>query len=275
MGDTKPYIKISLVTFNTLGTPFFAPDITKRYREIAQLINNGPYDIVCLQEVFTYYHFFLLKKNLPFFPYVAYKKNLSGPKGGLVIFSKLPFSNKEFIAYSYPTNGYVPFYTKIAQHGILSIKIASSPLRICTTHLSSDIVHDLSPKNKLYSLVKHQSEEVAKIINDYTKKGEQLIIMGDFNIAKHSSLYKEFLKNAHVTDVFADDEQPTYYPDRINYFYRSPAGRIDYIFSKNFRRTASFQNIMSIFKDKVTFSKKKNAYLSDHIGLHCTLEANK
>src|SRR6266567_3668477 len=138
MGGNEKHNKLSLLTFNTLGTPFFAPDISKRYRRIAHLINTGDYDVVCLQEIFTYYHLYIFRNILNQFPYVVYQKNPLGPRGGLVIFSKFKLVNPRFITFSYPQNTYVPVYTKIAQQGMLSAEIDQTSLRIITTHLASD-----------------------------------------------------------------------------------------------------------------------------------------
>src|SRR5579859_5047445 len=106
MGVFSKQTKLSLLTFNTLGTPLFAPDISKRYRRVAHLINIGDYDIVYLQEVFTYYHLYILKNILKNFPYVVYQKNSFGPKGGIVIFSKYKFVNSHFVPFPYPKGAY-------------------------------------------------------------------------------------------------------------------------------------------------------------------------
>jgi len=271
---TKPSHQLSLVTFNTLGTPLLAPDITKRYQYIAQEINKRDYDIICLQELFTYYHFFLFKKTLTNYPYVIYQKNPLGPRGGLVIFSKLKLTTKEFFTYIRPSHANVPLYVPLAQPGMLSAIIESFGIRICTTHLSSDVVHNLTPKNKLYQLIKSQTQEAAKLVNQYTKNGYPLILTGDFNIAKHSDLHEEFIKQTSASDVFVKEERPTYDPDRTTFFYKSPPGRIDFIFTKS-RQEIKPILTEHIFIDKIILEDGKKSYPSDHIGLHCILNLNK
>ncbi|SRR6266568_2685885 len=273
MGNKRKQNKLSLLSFNTLGTPFFAPYITKRYRKTAQLINSGNFDIICLQEIFTYYHFYLFKKKLTNYPYAIYQKNPFGPRGGLVIFSKLPLSNLEFVSFSYPPKTFIPIYTRLAQQGILSAQIEDFSIRIATTHLSSDTIHNLTPKNKLYYLIKSQSQEVATVINRYAQE-QSLILAGDFNIAKKSALYQEFLHKAQANDVFANDEKPTYFPDRVSYFYRAPADRCDYIFYKTRQKRIAVRSSGYEFVKDETLSNNKKSYLSDHIGLHCILEVN-
>src|SRR5258708_24652377 len=159
-------------------------------------------------------------------------KNPFGPRCGIVIFSKIPLVNPKFISYSYPKKVFVPLYTKLAQQGILSAEFKNLSLRIATTHLSSDNVHDLKPKNKLYNLIHTQSQQAVVFANKYSKN-ESLILAGDFNIAKDSILYQELLENAKVIDVFAREDTPSYFPDRVSYFYRAPADRCDFIFYKS------------------------------------------
>lgn len=273
MGNTNQQNKLSLLTFNTLGTPLFAPDITKRYKAIGRLINERDYDIVCLQEIFSYYHLFIFRKTLTAFPYVSYKKNALGPRGGVVIFSKLPLSKSEFYTYNIPEKVQFPFHTKLAQNGILSSIIEPFSIRISTTHLTSDIEHNLTPKNKFYYLIESQSQQAANIFNTYAKNDQSLIMTGDFNIAKHSALYKEFLNKTHAKDTFANDEIATYYKERLGFYFKAnTSSRIDYIFYKS----KQIKSIMTehVFLEEETVGKSKKSYLSDHIGLHCILSVN-
>ncbi|MGH7204494.1 MAG: endonuclease/exonuclease/phosphatase family protein [Candidatus Levyibacteriota bacterium] len=268
--------QLSLLTFNTFGVPFLAPDITMRYKYIAQEINHGSYDIVCLQELFSYYNFYLFKKRLSKFPYVAYHKNILGPRGGLAIFSKYPLSDQEFFTYSYPADASIPFYTKIAQNGMLSATVKDFSLRLCTTHLSSDLEHNLTPKNKLYKLIRSQSEEAARQMNAYAQTSSAVILMGDFNIGKNSELYKSFLSTTQAKDIFAKKEIKTYYSDRFKYFYTAyvPA-IIDYIFIKTASKKVIPLKTEYAFNQHIEFASGKKSYLSDHIGLNCILEVNK
>jgi exonuclease III len=273
MDDKTRQKKLSLLTFNTLGVPFFAPDITKRYKKIAQLINDSDYDIVCLQELFSYYHLFLFKKNLKNFPYIAYQKNPLGPRGGLVIFSKLPLSKPNFHTYSIPKNARFPFHARFEKKGVLSSIIEPFSITISTTHLTSDDEHNLTPKNDYYSLIKSQSIEAANVFNNYAKSGQPIIMTGDFNIAKHSILYNEFLEATHANDIFEKDETATYYKERLGFYFKALASnRIDYIFYK--AKNVQILTIENVFVEEEAIGKRKKSYLSDHIGLHCILSVN-
>jgi endonuclease/exonuclease/phosphatase family metal-dependent hydrolase len=274
MATRNKHIKLSILTFNTLGTPFFAPDIYKRYRKAAEIINNADIDIVCLQELFLYQHVSIFKKNLTNFQYCHFDKNIFGPSGGLAIFSKLPLVNEKFSRFTYPKKITIPFYTKIVQHGVLFATIEPFSIQIATSHLSSDTVHNLTPKNRLYDLIKSQSEQLADFINNNYKK-DPLILTCDMNIAKHSTLHDSFLEKSEAIDVFEKDETPTYYPDRVSYFYKAPQGRCDYIFIKSPHNKFKIMSTGYAFADKEQLSNGDFSYLSDHIGLHCILEVNK
>ncbi|MGI8419910.1 MAG: endonuclease/exonuclease/phosphatase family protein [Candidatus Levyibacteriota bacterium] len=268
--------QLSLLTLNTFGVPFFAPDITKRYKYIAQEINHGSYDIVCLQELFSYYNFYLFKKRLSSFPYVAYHKNILGPRGGLAIFSKYQLSEQEFFTYTHPANATIPFYTKIAQNGMLSATVKDFALKLCTTHLSSDLEHDLTSKNKLYKLIRSQSEEAARQMNKYSQKSPAVIVMGDFNIGKYSELYKSFLSTTQAKDIFAKEEAVTYYFNRFKYLYTAHTSTvIDYMFLKTVSKKLTITKNAQVLTEPVRFAGGKKSYLSDHNGLHCILQVNK
>jgi len=266
---------LSLVTYNTLGTPFFAPDITKRYKKIASLINKSKYDVVCMQEVLTYYHLYLLRSGLTNFPFVSYQKNPLGPRGGLVIFSKINLTNQSFFNYGYPKDGFVPWYARVAQHGILSCTLPSLSIRLATTHLSSDQVHDLTEKNKFYKYIGLQSREAAVELNRSEKKYGSVILVGDFNIAKGSELYQEFLKLTNATDLFANDKEMTYTNDRVPFFYTAPPNRIDTMYIKSKKKRMKALKTEHILVKPELLSNGKKGYLSDHIGLHCILEVHK
>jgi len=272
MTNSRKSIFFSVHTFNTLGTPFFAPDITKRIQKIGELINSGDYDIVCLQEVFTYYQLLLFKMKLTSYPYIYYQKNLFGPRGGLVIFSKHQLRDKKIFTYSYPADGYIPFYTRLTQPSILSAFVVPYNIKIVTTHLSSDNVHKLSPKSRIYKLIKSQTEEAAMYINRYTKNDESVIFMGDFNIEKGSEFYNQLVHKTKLKNVYDNQDQPLYETKRGKLFFRAPEQRGDYVFTKFLANTIRPYKTGYVFEQPELLSNNKKSYLSDHIGLHCILE---
>ena len=262
-------MKLSLLDFNTFGTPFFSPNITVRYQHIAQTINEEAPDIVCLQEVQSYYHLFLLKKYLTAYPHLIYKKYTYGPKGGLVIASKVPFEDVKYKSFTeLGSFRNISFYTRLLQNGMLICKLKDVPVTIINTHLVSDFEFDWSTQNKLYETVQAQVEQTTHEVNRIAKKGHSVIITGDFNMKKKAKLYDFFLDQTKAKDAFAQATEPTYYKDRLKYRFNGKSSeRIDFIFMKDLAKHLKIQKTSQLFEHQVTLSKDKRSYLSDHIGL--------
>lgn len=267
MGNKK---NITLMTFNTLGLPFLSKNISGRYKKTAELITKAQPDIVCLQELFFYRNYFLFRNNLPDYPYAVFQKYMVGPRGGLVIFSKLPIEKAAFVPFTYPAGARTPWYTRGAGNGVLVAKLKDHPLLIATTHLTSDAVHNLEPKHTYYKIIRSQSEEVAQVFNNFSKQ-ENLILTGDFNIAKDSELYNNFMKTTHAQDAFPKDTKATFISKRLRYFYQSQvSSRIDYIFLKQKSKKFDIINSSHLYEKEVPLSDGTMSYLSDHVGLQIT-----
>jgi endonuclease/exonuclease/phosphatase family metal-dependent hydrolase len=264
---------ISLLSFNTLGTPFFAPDLALRYKKAAELIAEKDIDLICLQEIHTYYHVHLLKRYLPQYPYMAYKHYIGGPKGGLVILSKHPLDNITYHNFSHlGTWKNISWYTKILKNGVLTASLKGTPLIILNTFLITDFEFHWSPKNRFYNLVKAQVEETANITNHYSKPGKVLLITGDFNMAKSTALYDTFLQQTDSHDLFKKYDTPTYHFDHIKYIFKGKkADRIDFIFIKA-DQTPHILETHHMFDTKVPITSTRNSFLSDHIGLYTKLK---
>lgn len=259
-------VSFSVLSFNTLGTPFFAPLITARYKKLSELLEKSDYDVLCLQEVTTYYHVSLLKKYLKSYPYHAYKKLLLGPKGGVVIFSKLPLASIRYD--SFKSLGSVTMYTQLVRNGVLSCQLKGLPVRILNTHLISDFEYNSSEDNKYYKYVKRQMREVGVLMNTFAESGDTILAAGDYNVAKYDPMYRTFLDDAKAEDVFAKNEQPTYFYDRYQWHYQAARTvRIDYIFLLDKYDRMQIESTEHVFTEKVHLTPGNKNYLSDHIGL--------
>lgn len=260
---------LSLLSFNTLGTTFFAPDIRLRYKAIAETIIKRNIDIICFQEISTYYNLQIMKRYLQEYPFCLYSKHITGPKGGLVLFSKIPVENTSY--YQYKTLGSytnITFYTKIIRNGILKCTLTDIPLTILNTHLVSDFTFAEDTSNLLFLQLKKQIDEAIHVVNTISKT-KSVLLTGDFNMARDLSLYKDFIQKTEMKDVFSQNTEPTYDPERMRYRFagKRPA-IVDYIFLK--QNTIKFDKIHTerLFDKPVELTNKKITYLSDHIGLH-------
>lgn len=268
-------MKFSLVTFNTQGTPFFSPDITGRYKIFSKLLNKEKPDIICFQEISTYYHLLLLKKFLNY-PYFTYKKSFHGPKGGLVTVSKMPMEYVSFKNFTtLGTFNNISFISRIVQNGMLLTTIKDQPIMIINTHTFSDFEFEWSPTNGLYRYVKAQIEQLASEVNIQKEYQPHIILTGDFNMKKNSRLYKYLMKQTNAIDLFHTDSSPTYFKERLDYkFPAKSSERIDFMFVMTKNKKLLNATNKHLFTEKVPLSKTNTSYLSDHIGLQATISLN-
>lgn len=263
---------LSLLTFNTLGVPLLSPHTRKRTNQIAKEIEKSGVDIVCLQEVFSRPRVKQFRNLLKSYPYFAYKPGILGPKGGLVVFSKVPIVFNHFEKYPVPLDAHVPWYTKLSQNGILTVSLKHKPLTIKTTHLSSAREHSLDESHKFYKLISGQAMTVAKSVRDDAKAPNDVLLAGDFNIQTQTDLFNEMVKKAHVVDTSKGDRTPTYFHDRLYKIYHAHSSdRIDHIFASNKNKYTRVSHVKTMFDSKAPISAHKSSYLSDHIALKCDI----
>jgi len=70
--------------------PLTGSQLAARYAVIGAGFDAGDADVVCCQEVFTYWHLRLLVRRMRSFRQVSYRPAPAGPAGGLVTFSRRP-----------------------------------------------------------------------------------------------------------------------------------------------------------------------------------------
>ncbi len=261
-------MKLSLLSFNTFGVPFFSPDVKGRYKRAAEIIEQSNTDIVCLQEISTYYHFSVIKKYLKSYPYVVKHNNIWGPRGGLVIASKVPIEEITYTNFrALGTFRDASFYTRLNKNGLLTVKVKNHDLYIVNTHTVTDFEFEWSPQNKLYQHVKGQVLEITEMIKKLSHQEKNIIVTGDFNIKKNSQLYKSFLTETNAMDLFGKEIEPTYFHDRDSRFPGKTSERIDFMFYIKGKKKLTPLTRTHLFEKEEILSNGKKSYLSDHIGL--------
>ena len=252
--------KISLVTFNVKGSPLFEKETYKRLDIIDLALNNKrDVDIVNLQEIFTYYHLYLLRKKMVDFPYCVFESFIFGPKGGLVTFSKVPIKKVKFVSYPNPKIIKKLFLGK----GILINKIRDSMTYILNTHLTANRDNDWSKTSRFYSIHVNQIEKLKKTVESI-KSFDYIIATGDFNISKKSSLYKKITDEMQMKDVFKKYNSPTFHQEFMSKGERS--NRIDFVLIKNRKRWKAIKKGHLFTKGSLP-KKINKGFSSDHIGL--------
>lgn len=76
--------------------------LEERFAAIAGSFESSEIDVICFQEVFTYWHLGLLARRMPSFREVIYRRSPVGPAGGLVTFSRLQVSAWLYRSFSLP-----------------------------------------------------------------------------------------------------------------------------------------------------------------------------
>lgn len=271
--------KISILSLNMFGSPFHPKriirsfmrnSVRKRFGLIAQEFLKQDPDIITVQEVYLYHTFFDLRRQLSKYPFVAYKKMLIGPRGGVVIFSKIPFERVEYIDFNDRGNYTNKAITgQVTRKGILLAQLKNSQTWILTTHLiqNSDypwIENVWSENNKFSGLIQSQLDQTASVVKTLVGAGTDVVLTGDFNIPKRTNLYKLFIKDAKVVDAFAKFNSPTYHasfiPETAN------AERLDYIFYSSPRNKISASDQKHLFEKPIIIDGEE-LYVSDHVGL--------
>jgi endonuclease/exonuclease/phosphatase family metal-dependent hydrolase len=277
---SQPKKKLSLISFNVFGAPFHAQKVfetlftTHVYRRLAYLtheLNASQSDVLALQEVNTYLQYLFLRRRLKKYPYVCYKKFLFGPKGGVVTFSKIPFTRVEYVTFK--NRGVYwnkSFIADLIRRGMLVGKLKDLPISIINTHITHNIDHDYSPKNRFIKIQEAQLAQIAVYLQSIIASSNSVLLSGDFNIPKDSKQFPSFLKAAALTDVFHEYHESTYHPEYV--FHATPLGRIDHIFLYQNGRNIKITDKKELFTDTVTLSNKVKTHLSDHIGLFASFE---
>lgn len=272
-------LTFSVASFNIFGAPFYGNKIFRtlfrtrvfeRFQIIADYFLKSEVDIVALQEVHTFRQLRFLKKRMHNFPHVLYEKFLYGPRGGVVIFSKIPFEYTKYI--DFKKRGTIfnkTIVAKIGKRGILVGKLKDNPIYILNAHLTQNSDHDWSPQNRYIPFLVSQLKQVAETIASLSSK-QTVIVAGDFNMPKHSEYYAWFIKYAHIKDIFNKYNSATYHKELLQQGHT--VGRVDYIFTTRTKHIAILK-ASHIFKKKVkSFSHAKEfAYVSDHIGLKANI----
>lgn len=269
----------SILSFNVFGTPFHPQRIIrsilrnhvrKRFREIARELEQKNFDILAFQEVYTYPHFLFLRHHLRSFPYVAYTRSLYGPKGGMVIFTKLPFEKVEYITFRKSGVYWKKSATgPLTRKGMLLMKVTNRPLWIVNTHLTQNSDGNWSEENHYARIIVSQLKQCADSIKTLQKVGMTVLLTGDFNVPKNSLLYKQFLSDSELSDVFSQFHFPTYHA--IFAPKGEEQGRIDFMFT-NRNKGLKVTEKDHLFTQEWEMTDGTKTYLSDHIALSASFE---
>ncbi|XP_018327472.1 putative neutral sphingomyelinase [Agrilus planipennis] len=232
---------LKVFTLNCWGIPIVSKDRKIRIPAIAEFLASGPYDFVCLQEVWSTADFELIRKKVEYtLPYSHYF--YSGVVGsGVCVFSK--FALCDVLFHQWPVNGYVH---KI-QHGdwfggkgvgLCRIKVKNFSINIYSAHLHAE--YDTTCDDYLAHRVL-QAFDTAQFIKMTSTSADLIILAGDLNTEPESIAYRIIVERANLRDSFTEAKQlylktdgtneccQNSYTSKALLKTKKPGKRIDYI----------------------------------------------
>jgi len=248
---------LTIASLNTRGIPLTGSQLAKRYAAIGAGFDAGDADVVCCQEVLTYWHLRLLVRRMRSFRQVSYRPGPFGPSGGLVTFSRRPVSGTSFRRFGRPPRAPgVPTTSRVQARlkGALVTRLARPELCVINTHPVANHDGDWSEANRFYPLHRAELAVLARVVKE---AGPRAVVCGDFNVSRESFLFGDFMAATGLADTFGGACPATF---RAEYL---PAGAtphcIDFILTAGEVKAESTGLVFA--------EKEPLGYVSDHTGL--------
>ncbi|WP_432890613.1 endonuclease/exonuclease/phosphatase family protein [Kribbella sp. CA-245084] len=258
--------QLTVATLNTRGLPLKGTRVAGRFAAIAAELDSSKIDLVCLQELFDYYHLRLLRKGMPSFPHVAYRPSLAGPRGGLVTLSRQPLSDTAYTRLPHASRrSGLPVRARVnALHsGLLAVRLADSRVRVLNVHPTANTDGDWSEQNRFRQLQGDQLTALGQVV---AADMSTTVVCGDFNVARISTLHRALQQQTGLRDAFDGQCPPTFHAEYLP--PGSTAQCIDFILVNN---AIEVNDVDLLFTDKHPLPSGPG-YLSDHLGLLARLE---
>ena len=257
--------RVTVVTLNTRGVPVVGSGLAGRYAAIGATLAAGDADVACFQEVITWWHLRLLWPRMRSFPHVSYRPSRAGPAGGVVTFSRLPVASTVYRSFGVPQEA--PGISRGVRlraglKGALVTRLESPGLCVVNTHPVANWDGDWSQGNRFYPLHRAQLAFLARFMRDVAGPA---VLCGDFNLARDSSLFDDFMAETGLGDAFEGKCPPTF---RAEYL---PPGKpphcIDFILTADGVK-AETATVVFTGKEQLPGGP---GYVSDHVGLRAGL----
>jgi endonuclease/exonuclease/phosphatase family metal-dependent hydrolase len=257
--------RLTFISLNTRGVPVIGSRLARRYAAVGTALEAGDADVVCFQEVFTWWHLRLLTRRMRSFRHVSCRPSPTGPAGGLVTFSRLPVSGTVNRGFGIPSNvpGISPMVRfRAGLKGALITRLAGPRLGVVNTHLVASPDGDWSPSAQFYPLHRDQLAGLARVVRGVPVPA---VVCGDFNIDRDSSLFSGFMADTGLADAFGGDCPATFRADYLS-DGKTPHC-IDFILTTH---GAEAETATVVFRNKESLRGALD-YVSDHVGLRASL----
>lgn len=255
--------RITVGSMNIRGVPLTGSRLTARLRAIGAFFEASDADVVCFQEVQTYYHLAQLSRRMRSFRPVSYRRTLACLAGDVVTFSRRPVISTAYRRFGVlPAAPGIPALARRAARlkGVLVTRLADPAVSVINTHPTANRDGDWSAANRFYPIHAAQLTALTRVTaSTAASTVAPMVVCGDFNIDRDSDLFGEFIQHTGLEDAFGGNCPPTF---RAEYL---PAGAtphtIDFILTAGGIKAESAE---------VLFSGEQ--VVSDHLGLRAQLE---
>ncbi len=257
--------RVTLVSLNTRGVPLIGSRLAERYAAVGAALEDGDAEVACFQEVLTWWHLRLLARRMRSFRHVSLRPSPAGPAGGLVTFSRLAVSGTSYRGFGIPPSA--PGISQATRlraglKGALVTRLTPSGLCVINTHPIPNRDGDWSPASRFYPLHRAQLAVLAGVVRG---ADPPVLVCGDFNIDRDSSLFGGFVADAELADAFEGGCPATFRPEYL------PAGArphcIDFILTGDGIKVEAAR---TVFAGKEPLPGGSD-YVSDHVGLRASL----
>ena len=257
--------RVAVVSLNTRGVAPVGSRLAGRYAVIGAALEAGDADVACFQEVFTWWHLWLLARQMRSFRHVSFRPSVAGPAGGLATFSRLPVSGTVYHGFGIPPAA--PGISRAARlearlKGVLVTRLAHPGLCVVNAHPAANRDGDWSRGSRFCPMHRAQLGVLTRVVRGAAAPA---VVCGDFNVDRDSFLFGEFVTEAGLADAFSGSCPATF---RAEYL---PPGRtprcIDFILTSDGVR-AEAAAMTFAFKEPLPGGP---GYVSDHVGLRASL----
>jgi sphingomyelin phosphodiesterase 2 len=255
------HTSVTVASLNIRGVPLTGSRLTARCQAIGAFFEASDADVVCFQEVHTYYHLRQLARQMPSFRYASFRRTPPGPAGDVVTFSRLPMSAMAYHGFgASPHAPGVPSRTRLRARmkGALVTRLADPAVSVVNTHPVANTDGDWSPANRFTPVHRAQLAALARVVRSVPVPA---VVCGDFNVDRDSVLFGEFIAGTALDDAFEGSCPATF---RAEYL---PTGEmphcIDFILTAG---EIKAEDTEVLFTGRQVL-RGGTGYLSDHLGL--------
>ncbi|RIB12725.1 Endonuclease/exonuclease/phosphatase [Gigaspora rosea] len=202
---------LSVLTLNCWGLKLVSKNRNRRIEAIADSLARSDYEIVCLQEVWVYANYELIRnRTKKRFPHSKFTHSgVIG--GGIVILSRYPIV--EFNFHKYRLNGRPIKITHgdwYSGKGLTSAVVdhpVSGLIEVFNTHLHASY----EPKKNDEYLAHRVSQawEIANLMKTSASRGRNVIAVGDYNCEQETLEYKLITQHGQMTDAWQSQNSDT------------------------------------------------------------------